>query len=100
VHSTEPLEKRFQKLSQPVKPPVEPARTEPASEVFLFFQQLGSQQKVSAEEAGSHNRGRHHLRVGNPALLAFLMAAGLEPIIDETVNGSDGGVHETDPLRE
>jgi len=28
------------------------------------------------------------------------MAAGLEPIIDETVNGSDGGVHRIDPLRE
>src|SRR6056297_3284500 len=100
VDLAEPLEKRFQKLGHPVKPPVESTWTEPASEVFLLFQQLRSHQKVAAEEASGYNRGRHHFRVGNRPLLAFLMAAGLEPIIDEAVNGSDSGVHRTGRLRE
>jgi hypothetical protein len=83
-----------------MKPPIESAPAEPTSEVHRLGKQVEPVFEVSSEEASGCDRGGHHLGVTDATLRAFLMAAGLEPIIDETVRGYDSGVHWAGQLRE
>jgi hypothetical protein len=100
VDSTEPFKKRLQNRRQRMETPIVLAPAEPTSEIPLFGEQIQSPFEVSCEEASSHNRGGHHLRVGNFSLSTFLVASGLEPIVKQTVISGDSGVHGTGNLRE
>jgi len=100
VHLAEPFEERFQDRVEGMEPPVEAASAESSSKVGRAFEQVLGSLEIAAEEASGHDRGGHHLRIGDPSLRTFLMAAGSEPIVGKAVHGNDSGVHKTGDLRE
>lgn len=93
MDTTEPIEERLQKRLNPVQAPVVLAPAETIGQVALLDEHRLSGPEVAVEKSGRRQGDGDNLCVDESALGAFLVPAGLEPIIHEAVHSNDCGVH-------
>jgi hypothetical protein len=93
MQTTEPIKERFQKRLGSMQAPVVLAPAESVSEVALLKKHRLSGPEVVVEKAGRSQGDGDDFGVDECALVALLVPAGPEPIIDEAVHSNDRGVH-------